>query len=381
MERSEAAAARRARLRIGAASVCAALAATVALAALPWTSNWVARIDAVAFDAHVRWIRLRGAPQATRFDPNVAIVGVDAASLNAVGAVQIEDRQAVEALGAALAGIASAAPRAIVIDLPWPADRAGDALLDGVARAIAVAPVVLVVERDASGRPLSQPAYAFETARNVAAPALGSALDAVDVDGIVRRVPAGDAALPTVIEAVARRLGRAGATEGWIDFTRGAPFAHVPLEYVARWHRTGDRERLRAVLGDRIVLVGDLLPGARRVALPVRLAAWESGERAPRVVAHAQALRSIVGAGLVRPAAGWIGLGLAFAFALAAVPASARLRWSMLAAGAVAAFVWTAAIHEQGRFVPLGHAAISGVAAAVLRAALERRRTAGSEAR
>lgn len=380
MERVQAAAARRARLRIGAASVCAALAATAALATLPWTSRWAEYVDVAAFDAHVRWIRLRGAPQATRFDPDVAIVGVDAASLSAVGAVRIEDRQAVEALGAALAGIASAAPRAIVIDLPWPADRAGDALLDGVARASAVAPVVLVVERDASGRLLSQPAYAFD-ARNVAAPALGSALDAVDVDGIVRRVPAGDAALPTVIEAVARRLGRAGATEGWIDFTRGAPFAHVPLEYVARWHRTGDRERLRAVLGDRIVLVGDLLPGARRVALPVRLAAWEPGERAPRVVVHAQALRSITGAGLVRPAAGWIGLGLAFAFALAAVPASARLRWSLLAAGAVAAFVWTAAIHEQGRFVPLGHAATSGVAAAVLRAALERRRTAGSEAR
>ncbi|MFN3564948.1 MAG: CHASE2 domain-containing protein, partial [Burkholderiaceae bacterium] len=210
---------------------------------------------------------------------------------------------------------------------------------------------------------------------------LGAPLDAVDVDGVVRRAPTGDAALPTVVEAVARGLGRTVVTEGWIDFTRGAPFAYVPLEYVARWHRTGDAERLRAVFGDRIALVGDVLPGAQRVALPVRLAAWESGRHAPRVVAHAQALRSLVGAGWVRPAAGWIEFGLAFAFALAAVPASARLRWSLLVAGAVAVFVWTAALHAEGRFVPIGHAAISGAAAAVLRAALERRRVTGPAAR
>ncbi|MEW5879083.1 MAG: CHASE2 domain-containing protein [Pseudomonadota bacterium] len=381
MERVEAAAARRARLRTGVASACGALAATAAFATLPWTSRWADYVDVAAFDAQVRWIRLRGAPEAIRFEPDVAIVGVDAASLNAIGAMRVADRQAVEALGAALAGVASAAPRAIVIDLTWPADGAGDALRDGVARASAIAPVVFVVQRDASGRSVLPPADALEAVRHAAAPALGAPLDAVDVDGVLRRAPAGDATLPTVVEAVARGIGRTGVTEGWIDFTRGAPLAYVPLEYVARWRRTGDAERLRAVFGDRIVLVGDVLPGAQRVALPVRLAAWESGRRASRVVAHAQALRSLVGTGFVRRAAGWIELGLAFAFALAALPASALLRWSLLAGGAVAVFVWTAALHAEGRFVPLGNAAIAGAAAAVLRAALERRRGSGSAAR
>lgn len=384
MERVEAAAARRARLRIGAAAVCGALAATAALATLPWTSRWAEYVDVAAFDAQVRWIRLGGAPEAIRFEPDVAIVGVDAASLNALGAMRVADRQAVEALGAALAGIASAVPRAVVIDLPWPADGAGDgpnALLDGVARASAIAPVVFVVQRDASGRPVLPPADALDAVRHAAASALGAPLDAVDVDGVLRRAPAGDATGPTVVEAVARRLGRTVATAGWIDFTRGAPLAYVPLEYVARWHRTGDAERLRAVFGDRIVLVGDLLPGAQRAALPVRLAIWESGRRASRVVAHAQALRSLVGAGFVRRAAGWIEFGLALAFALTALPPSASLRWSLLAGGAVAAFVWTAALHAEGRFVPLGHAAISGAAAAVLRAALENWRGSASAAR
>jgi hypothetical protein len=271
-----------------------------------------------------------------------------------------------------------------VIDLAPSAYGAGNApsaLLDGIAQASAVAPVLLVAERDASGRLLLPPADLLEAVRHGASPALGAPLDAIDVDGVARRVSARIGPLPTVVEAVARRLGRAGAADGWIDFTRGAPLAHVPLEYVARWHRTGDAERLRAVFGDRIVLIGDLLPGGQRVELALPLANWEPGREAPRVVAHAQALRSLVGAGFVRPAAGWIPVALAFAFALVALPATPALRWFALGAGALAVFVWAAALHAEGRFVPLGHAAIAGVLAAVLRAALDRWRPAGSTAR
>lgn len=381
--RFDEAAVRRARPWTGAAAACGALALTAALAALPWTSRWAAHVDALAFDVQVRWIRLRGAPETFRFEPDIAIVGIDAASLHAIGATRLADRRAVEALGAALAGIASAGPRVIVIDLApsaYGAD-ARSALLDGIAQASAEAPVVLVAERDASGRFLPPPDDLLEAARHGASPVLGTPLDAIDVDGVARRAPARVGALPTVVEAVARRLGRADAADGWIDFTRGAPFAYVPLEYAARWHRTGDAERLRAVFGDRIVLVGDLLPGAQRVELPLPLANWEPGRRAPRVVAHAQALRSLVGAGFVRPAAGWIPVALAFAFALTAAPANAMLRWSALFVGALAAFVWAAALHAEGRFVPLGHAVIAGVLAVVLRAALDRRHPGGSAAR
>lgn len=383
MGRFDGAAARRARLWTGAASVCGALALTAALAALPWTSRWSARVDAVVFDAQVRWIRLRGAPATFRFEPDIAIVGVDAASLHAIGATRLADRRTVEALGAALAGIASVGPRVIVIDLPpsaYGAD-AGSALRDGIAQASAVAAVVLVAEREASGRLLLPPAELVDAARHGTSPVLGAPLDAIDVDGVARRAPARPQALPTVVEVVARRLGRAEAAGGWIDFTRGAPFAHVPLEYVARWHRTGDAERLRALFGDRIVLLGDLSPGAQRVALALPLAKWEPGRQAPRVVAHAQALRSLVGAGFVRPAAGWIPVALAFAFALMAALENAILRWSAFFAGALAVFVWAAALHADGRFVPLGDAAIAGVLAVALRAALDRSRRAGSAAR
>lgn len=383
MGRFDGAAVRRARPWTGAASVCGALALTAALAALPWTARWSAHVDALAFDAQVRWIRLRGAPATFRFEPDIAIVGVDAASLHAIGATRLADRRTGEALGAALAGIASAGPRVIVIDLApsaYGAD-ASSALRDGIAQASAVAPVVLVAESDASGRFLLPPAELLEAARHGTSPVLGTPLDAIDVDGVARRAPARVGALPTVVEAVARRLGRADAAGGWIDFTRGAPFAHAPLEYVARWHRTGDAERLRALFGDRIVLVGDLSPGAQRVALPLPLANWEPGREAPRVVAHAQALRSLVGAGFVRQVAGWIPIALAFAFALTAALDNAMLRWSALFAGALAVFVWAAALHAEGRFVPLGHATIAGVLAVALRAALDRGRRAGSAAR
>lgn len=383
MGRFDAAAVHRARLWTGAASACGALALTAALAAVPWTSRWAAHVDAVAFDAQVRWIRLRGAPETFRFEPDIAIVGVDAASLHAIGATRLADRRTGEALGAALAGIASVGPRVIVIDLA-PSAYGADArsvLLDAIVQASAEAPVVLVAQRDASGRFLPPPGDLLEAARHGASPVLGAPLDAIDVDGIARRAPARVGALPTIVEAVARRLGRADAAGVWIDFTRGAPFAHVPLEYAARWHRTGDAERLRAVFGDRIVLVGDLLPGAQRVELPLPLASWQPGKEVPRVVAHAQALRSLVGAGFVRPAAGWIPIALAFAFALIAALPNAMLRWAALAAGALAVFVWAGALHAQGRFVPLGRAAIAGVLAVVLRAVLDRRRPAGSAAR
>lgn len=382
MGRLDAAAARRARLRAGAASACGALALTAALAALPWTARLAAHVDACAFDVQVRWIRLRGAPETYRFEPDIAIVGVDAASLRAIGAARLGDRRAIEALGAALAGIASAAPRATVIDLTLPAARAGDdgagTLREDIAQASAVAPLVLVAQRDAAGRFLRPPADLLDAAGGANSPVLGAPIDAID--GVARRVPAPVGGLPSIVEVVARRLGRADPAGGWIDFTRGAPFAHVPLEYVARWHRTGDAERLRALFGGRIVLVGDLLPGTPRVGLPVRLAEWEPGSEAPRVVVHAQALRSLVGAGFVRPAAGWIPLALALAFASAALPATAALRWSALGAGALATFVWAAPLHAEGDFVPLGHAAIAGVLAVVLRAALDRRYPAKSTA-
>lgn len=383
MGRFDAAAVHRARLRTGAASACGALALTAALAALPWTARLAAQVDACAFDAQVRWIRLRGAPETFRFEPDIAIVGVDAASLRAIGAARLVDRHATEALGAALAGIASAAPRATVIDLTLPAPGAGDdsdgTLREDIAQASAVAPLVLVAQRDAAGRFLRPPADLVEAAGGADSSVLGAPIDASD--GVVRRVPAPVGGLPSIVEVVARRLGRADPAGGWIDFTRGAPFAYVPLEYVARWQRTADAERLRALFGGRVVLVGDLLPGTPRVRLPLPLADWDPGSEVPLVVAHAQALRSLAGAGFVRPAAGWIPLALAFAFALAALPANAALRWSALAAGALATFVWTAALHAEGRFVPPGHAAIAGVLAVVLRAALDRRGAAESTAR
>ena len=98
---------------------------------------------------------------------------------------------------------------------------------------------------------------------------------------------------------MARRLGREPGV-GIVDYAVGPRFGYVPAQRVRQWQRDGDTAALAAAFGDRVVLVGGVLPFIDRFAQPVNLAGWEDeGGQTPGVLLHAQALRSVLGAGLV----------------------------------------------------------------------------------
>jgi class 3 adenylate cyclase len=89
--------------------------------------------------------------------------------------------------------------------------------------------------------------------------------------------------------------------EGFIDYSAGSAFGYVPMGQLIAQFRQGDLAGLHAVLAGRPMLVGAVLPFDDRVMLPVALAAWESGNNLPGVLVHAQALRSVLGRGLIAP--------------------------------------------------------------------------------
>jgi CHASE2 domain-containing sensor protein len=375
--RFETEAGRRADWRVRALSALAALATTIALQ----PARLADRLDAVAFDLQVRLLRARGATDKVRFDPNVVIVGLDAPGAQAIDGPPSPTQQA---LGAALAGIVSAGPRITVIDVALPggsndsnARGLDNALVEGFVRARDASDIVLLLEPDTAGHFRPPPASLMTAASHAdRAPAISVAAYPKDVDRVVRRhdpstAPAGH---QTFIGVIARRIGRAERAEqgGWIDFTRGAPFSYVPIEYVVRWHRTGDAERLRAVFAGRIVLIGAVQPRQNRWAQPVNLAGWQdSNDDPPGVVLHAQAVRTLIGAGFVQPIATWIAAGLAVALALLAFTPAIALNWALLAVGMLAAFAWTTVQHADGYFVSIGGAFIAGLLAAGIRTSID----------
>jgi class 3 adenylate cyclase/CHASE2 domain-containing sensor protein len=212
-------------------------------------------------------------------------------------------------LGAILRGLALAQPRAVGIDVELP-ERSYDFLRPGSDRELlagmlalrAAAPLVIALGVDGSGRvkPVHAPflAAAGEGGNGVAAWPL-------DPDGRVRRfderLGQAGAAVPTLAGTLARRVG-SEPRPGWLDMALGAPFDYIPAHAVFEWVRSGNEGALRAAFARRVVLLGSTLPFADRHAVAVPLAGWEPSGFAPGLLLHAQALRSLLGDGLVRSA-------------------------------------------------------------------------------
>ena len=96
----------------------------------------------------------------------------------------------------------------------------------------------------------------------------------------------------------------------------GGPIQYVPLQKVLGWIDQGQDEELRNLVAGRAVVLASLLPNEARYRIPVPLAAWDPGARdAPAALIHVQALRSLLGRGLVAPAPA-AGVALLAAFAL-----------------------------------------------------------------
>jgi class 3 adenylate cyclase len=264
-------------------------------------------------------------------------------------------------LGAALGAIAAAGPRVIGVDVVLP-ERSFDALVPGLDRALLRG---IVQAREAGGIVLALQPDAQGRLRAIHPPFLaaagsggsGAALFPVEADGVVRRV---DLQVSTFLAALMAKLGHPMAS-GFIDYTRGMPYDYVPLIEVLRAAERGDAARLAQWFGGQVVMLGSVLPLVDRRAQPVPLAAWEPPHvEPPGVLIHAQALRSVLGAGLIRPAPLWGVAALLLVMLAPAFIGSQVLRFAALAGLAAAVLVASAWALRAGVYLPLAMAGIAG---------------------
>lgn len=297
--------------------------------------------DQALYDAQARWLRAN-APSPLAHD--VVVIGIDEAAYEA-----IPEPTALwhTHLGALLAGLSSAQPAVVGLAMPLPV-RSYDflvkdidsALLSGIYRLRGATPLVAGQPPGVGGR--LRP-IAPELLAAIGENALASLAICEDTDGTVRRInqrrcQSEDKREPLAL-AMAKHLGRQGSPTGMIDYSVGGAIDYTPVGTVLDWIRHGDEAKLRALVQGRAVVVASLLPTEARHRLPVPLAAWEPGSRTePGAVVHIQALRSLLGRGLIERVAENLSLFLA---GLGALLWFGRGGWIKLLAllGVVAGFV------------------------------------------
>jgi adenylate cyclase len=329
--------------------------AAIALAGLAFALSPLAdRLDNVLLDLQwniLRRIDARPAPD------DIVIVGIDEAS---VKAVPEPPGLWHAALGRALARVASARPRAIVIDYPLP-ERSYDgikpgldrALFDGLASAVESAPVVAALNidpRTRDARPIHKPYLAL-----LGESRLGLGLLARDADGFARRysllVPTEDGGFPTIEGRLCRALN-AECGEGLIHFALGKPYAYVPLKSLLA---LSDDELARRLFRDRIVLIGETQAFSGRIAVPANLAAWETDAAStPAIVLRAQTLRTALANAAPREASRPLAVLLVSLAALVVLVRDWRMAaLTGLLVALLAAVVSVTAL-RSGTFVPPG---------------------------
>jgi CHASE2 domain-containing sensor protein len=339
--------------------------AAVALAGLVFTLTPASdRLDNAFLDLQWQVLeRIDGRPA----PDDIVIVGIDEASVRA-----IPEPPALwhAPLGTALARIANARPRAIVLDFPLP-ERSYDgvkpgldrALFEGLATAVETVPLVAPLHidpRTREARLIHKPFLAL-----LGESRLGLALTARDDDGVVRRyslsVPTEDGGFPTLEGRLCRAL-KADCAEGLIHFALGKPHAYVPLKQLLTMT---DEELPRRLFRDRIVILGDAQSYGGRVDVPVNLAGWETDARStPAVVLRAQTLRTALAGAAPRASAPLGGLLVTLA-ALVVLVRDWRMAGltALLVAGSCAVVLVT--LLRAGLYVPMG-ALLATLALAVL---------------
>jgi len=321
-------------LLIGFLLVCAASWALMGTRALRFA-------DRGLYDAQAAWLRDH-APTPLAHD--VVVIGIDEAAYES-----IPEPTALwhSHLGALLAGLSAVQPAVVGLAFPLPV-RSYDflvkdidsTLLAGIYRLRGAVPLVAGQPPGIGGR-LRPIAPTLLDA--IGEKALASLAICEDTDGTVRRInqrrcQSEDKREPFAL-AMARHLGREGSQSGLIDYSAGGAIDYTPVGTVLAWIRAGDEPRLRALVQGRAVVVASLLPTETRHRLPVQLAAWEPASRTePGAVVHIQALRSLLGRGLIERVPDSVSLALAGLGALLWFGRSGWLKALALVA-AVGAFV------------------------------------------
>ncbi len=327
-------------LRTHLAGLLLALACATAL----FTSAPGQRAELALLDLEFRLLReLAPVPSGDR----IRVVGIDEATYAAWQEPAVLWHRH---LGDFLQAMAIARPAVTGFDLVLP-ERSYDFLVPGLDRhfmagllAMRKAGVPLVIGQtvDAGGR--LRPIYRRFTLLAGGDDHVGLVLFQRDADGVTRRfseaLGTGDAQLPTLAGQMARHLG-ALPEAGLIQFAAGDDYDYISLHQVVDWYRSGDSGRLETEFAGKAVLLGPVLPWEDRHPQPVNLASWSPDlADAPGVLLHAQALRSMLGPGLIGsapPAWSWAGVLLAACMWFAAArPVTGLALLILLAAGAVA---------------------------------------------
>jgi class 3 adenylate cyclase/CHASE2 domain-containing sensor protein len=332
-----------------------------------------ASLDRQAFDLLSR--RLRTASQ----EVPVVLIGIDEATER----LYPEPHALWHAhLGETFEALALARPQAVGVDISLP-DRSFDAvrpggdaaLIRGLVLLRRACPLVLGITLQGDGRlrPIHAP---FQTAAGPRG--VGLVQWPVDADGVVRRFDERFAgrreAEPTLPGQVARALGRpVGA--GWLDYRSAAPVPYVPFHQVADWHRQGQTEALRQAFAGKVVLVGSVLPFVDRHFQVVDLNGWGEDNRrfAPGVLLHVQALRNLLGPGLMTEVPGPALLALTVLCTLLGSLLGWRVRLGGLAVALSLTALTAAAVgvFRQGAFLPPTLPAVGLVSGYLVRAIWE----------
>ena len=266
------------------------------------------RLDLWLLDQEMRWLR---AWRVVAPVQEVALIGIDDQTVQSLPEpIALWHHHIADLLNA----VAALQPRAVGLDVVLP-ERSYDKiapgydrqLVRGLVKALNVCPVVLGVTVDAARQPRR---LLKEVEALAGREGTGLVLWPLDADHAVRRfderLAHDGGTVPTLAGQIARRLGRDPA-HGIIDYSIGQPFDYIPMHTVLAAWRSGAIEHLRPALAGKVVLIGPLFEFEDRKLQPMNLARWESARNdAPGLLLHAQALRSILGSGLIRElAAGW----------------------------------------------------------------------------
>lgn len=176
-------------------------------------------------------------------------------------------------------------------------------LLQGMLELRKVAPLVLgiTIGQDGMVRKVHAPFLSIAGKQGQ-----GYVLWRMDPDRVVRRFEPwldGDKkTMPTLVGRMAEHLGKE-AKAGLIDFGRHASLDYIPLQQVLKWQETQDLAALKEAFEGKAVFIGTVLPFEDRHYQPVNLTAWETNNKnfVPGVFIHIQALRNILGQGLIEP--------------------------------------------------------------------------------
>ena len=266
-------------------------------------------LERLTFDLQMKLIRkfdLKAAPE----EP--VLIGIDEATEDV-----FEEPLAMwhRHLGTTMRALAEAKPKLVGMDIVLPPKSFDNfvpgldyAFLVGLRKLQDTAPLVVVNTVDRTGRLATiHPTFL----KVLGDDAFGIDKHLEDRDRVSRRFSESellvrDSGFPTFVGRVVRTLGR-DVTEGFIDFTVGDLVHYVPIQKVNEWFLKGNLDELKRQFGGRVVLIGNVTQTQDRWNLPVPLSDWErlnSGElklNQPGVMVHLQALRSLLGDGLIVP--------------------------------------------------------------------------------